>query len=101
MVRIAAIIFTFFFRASSCSGDIGFLVLAWCRLTFRASKSLRTGKNKIIPNIKEVTPYQIVIICLPQKTWDPELRARQPDVAESHDNRKDLVKVYQYPAWLF
>jgi hypothetical protein len=49
---------------------------------------LRTGKNNRIPNIKEVTPYQIVIICLTQKTWDPELRARQPDVTESHDNRK-------------
>jgi hypothetical protein len=62
---------------------------------------LRTGKNNRIPNIKEVTPYQIVIIGLPQKTWDPELRARQPDVAESHDNRKDLFKVYQHQAWLF
>jgi hypothetical protein len=61
---------------------------------------LRTGKNNRIPNIKEVTPYQIVIICLTQKTWDPELRARQPDVTESHDNRKGLLTVYQYRAWL-
>ncbi len=100
MQRIPAIIFTFFFRAAKSSGVIGFLVFAWCRLTFRDSRSLRTGKNNRTPNIKDVTPYQIVIIGLPQKTWDPELRARQPDVTESHDNRKDLVKVYQYQAWL-
>ncbi len=71
MERIADIIFIFFLRASNSSGVIGFFVFAWCRLTFRASKSLRTGKNNKIPNIKEVNPYQIVIISLPQKKMGP------------------------------
>ena len=64
---MAAITFTFFFRIATSSSVTARLFFAWIRLMLIANSSFRTGKNKTIAKIKDVTPYQDVSMSFTKK----------------------------------